>query len=71
MEKLALPTKPTRVSLVEIPANTKLRKSIAGSQEWSNGLKQSGGGMQYELNTVGKPPIEWFEDMISMDDFLK
>lgn len=71
MEKLALPIKPKRIALVELPPTTKLRKSIAGSQEWLSGLKQVGGGVQYEILTKGNPPRNWFEDLLDIDEFLK
>jgi hypothetical protein len=68
MEKLALPTKPTRFAIVEVPKNSVLRKSTAGPQEWSSGQKQQGGGIQYELSNY---PNEWFKDLISIEDFFK
>ncbi|NOU17148.1 MAG: hypothetical protein HOO91_06270 [Bacteroidales bacterium] len=59
LENLAIPyggafgNKPTKIALVEVPAGGQLRKSVAGEQEWKlpngNILKQTGGGIQYEL----------------------
>jgi hypothetical protein len=51
VEKLALPSRPTKIALVEVPEGTILRKSIVGEQEWIQGNKLQGGGIQYELKT--------------------
>lgn len=69
MEKLALPTKPKRITLVEVPENSVLRKSFAGEQEWSNGLKQTGGGIQYEI--LGTRNDNWYKDLIKINEFFK
>jgi len=42
VEKLALPGKPTKVGLVELPEGLKLRKSVAGLQNWANGTTPAG-----------------------------
>ncbi|MDR0833932.1 MAG: hypothetical protein LBN93_07110 [Candidatus Symbiothrix sp.] len=63
--------KPTKVALIEVPANTTLRKSVAGSQKWDLGsgstLDQIGGGIQYEIISPHK--AEWFETVF--DDVNK
>jgi hypothetical protein len=51
VEKLALPSRPTKIAIVEVPEGTVLRKSIVGEQEWIQGTKLQGGGIQYELKT--------------------
>lgn len=70
VEKLALPNKPAKVGLVELPKNVKLRKSYAGSQSWSNGTTPKGGGIQYEI--IGKTKDDWFEPLFdNINDFFK
>jgi hypothetical protein len=69
MEKLALPIKPTRIAIVEVPSGTGLRKSTAGVQEWPNGLKQEGGGVQYQI--MGVRSDNWFKDLLEINDFFK
>ncbi|MGB4774143.1 MAG: hypothetical protein WBP45_03140 [Daejeonella sp.] len=67
-EKLGLPNRPSKIALVEVPAGSILRKSTAGAQEWANGLKQTGGGIQYE---VTKPQESWFQNLSNIEDFFK
>ena len=68
MEALALPSRPSKIALVEIPDGSTLRKSTAGAQEWADGLKQSGGGIQYE---VTNPQRSWFQELSTIEDFFK
>jgi len=68
MEALALPSRPSKIALVEVPSAATLRKSTAGAQEWANGLKQSGGGIQYEATSYSQ---EWFKPLSNIDDFFK
>jgi hypothetical protein len=68
VEKLALPSKPTKVGLVELPEGVKLRKSEAGPQ--NNGTTPQGGGIQYEI--IGDRNNEWFKPLFdNIDDFFK
>jgi hypothetical protein len=70
VEKLALPSKPTKVGLVELPEGVKLRKSEAGPQNWANGTTPQGGGIQYEI--IGDRNNEWFKPLFdNIDDFFK
>jgi hypothetical protein len=70
IEKLALPSKPTKVGLVELPDGVKLRKSYAGPQNWSNGTKPQGGGIQYEI--IGLTNDNWFKPLFdNINDFFK
>lgn len=70
VEKLALPGKPTKVGLVELPSGVKLRKSIAGPQNWTNGTTPQGGGIQYEI--IGLTNDSWFEPLFdNINDFFK
>ncbi|MDR0833930.1 MAG: hypothetical protein LBN93_07100, partial [Candidatus Symbiothrix sp.] len=62
-ENLALPNKPTKIGLVEIPEGTVLRKSVAGPQPW--GTKPQGGGIQYEI--IETPKVEWFKPLFKND----
>ena len=66
MEKLALPSKPTKIALIEVPAGTNLRKSVAGPQMWSNGLKQDGGATQYEI--MGTLQEDWFKPLFETEN---
>jgi hypothetical protein len=72
MEKLALPSKPNKIALVEVPAGTKLRKSTAGPQVWNNGLKQNGGAIQYEIkgiNMRSNPSCnDWFKPLFETEN---
>ena len=53
-----------------MPKGVKLRKSVAGSQEWPNGTKPKGGGIQYEI--IGKTKDDWFEPLFdSINDLFK
>ena len=70
VEKLALPNKPTKVGLVELPKNMKLRKSYAGPQNWTNGTSPKGGGIQYEI--IGNRDNNWFsEESLNLETFFK
>ena len=70
VEKLALPSRPTKVAIVEVPENTVLRKSIAGQQEWEQGKILQGGGTQYELmQNIDKNCFQSLYDNIN--DFFK
>jgi hypothetical protein len=65
-----LPNKPQKVWLVELPKGVKLRKSVAGPQEWANGTKPKGNGIQYEI--IGKTKDDWFEPLLdNINDFFK
>lgn len=70
IEKLALPGKPTKVGLVELPQGITLRKSYAGHQIWPNGISSQGGGIQYEI--IGNLKDEWFRPLFNnIDEFFK
>jgi hypothetical protein len=64
-----LPDRPLKIALVEVPAGSTLRKSTAGAQKWNNGLKQSGGGIQYEIQ--GTYSKDWFQELSNIEDFFK
>ncbi|WP_411029861.1 hypothetical protein [Spongiimicrobium sp. 3-5] len=67
-----MPTEPTRIAIVEVPKSTGLRKSIAGSQEWPNGLKQIGGAIQFEIRNIDLRTKEnWFRPMGDLSDYLQ
>ena len=69
VEKLALPVKPAKVGLVELPEGVKLRKSIAGPQNWANGTTPKGGGIQYEI--IGNRNTDWFKEIGGLMELLK
>ena len=70
VEKLALRNSPTKVGLVELPKGVKLRKSVAGSQEWPNGTKPKRGGIQYEI--IGERNNNWFsKESLDLEAFFK
>ena len=70
VEKLALPSKPTKVGLVELPQETSLRKSYSGPQMWTNGTSSQGGGIQYEI--IGNLKDEWVRPLFNnIDEFFK
>lgn len=59
-DKLALPYAPSHFSNVSLPANTKLRNGLSGSQpQWG----VSGGIEQFEIvleSINDRPPLNWF-----------
>ena len=70
VEGLALPSKPTKIALVEVPEGTMFRKSIVGEQEWVQGKILQGGGTQYEL--LENINIESFQPLFNnINDFFK
>ena len=70
VEGLALPSRPTKVALVEVPEGTMLRKTIVGEQEWVQGKVLKGGGTQYEL--LENINIESFQPLFNnINDFFK
>lgn len=69
VEKLALPNKPNKIGLVELPDGVILRKSYAGPQNWSNGTTPQGGGIQYEI--IGNREDNWFRPLFdNINDFF-
>ena len=77
LENLAIPyggvfgNKPTKIGLVEVPITGKLRKSIAGPQEWklpTSIIKQNGGGVQYELLNYDNG---WFKPLGDINELFK
>jgi hypothetical protein len=69
VEKMALPSRPTKIAIVEVPAGTMLRKSIVGEQEWVQGKVLQGGGIQYELKTTVSN--EQFKYLFEINVFFK
>jgi len=70
IESLALPSRPTRIALVEVPEGTIIRKSTAAAQEWTQGQVLRGGGAQYELRTTLNRG-QFQELYNNIDDFFK
>jgi hypothetical protein len=70
VEALALPSKPTKIGLAELPEGTNLRKSTAGPQNWANGTAPQGGGFQYEI--LSSRNNNWFKPLFEdINDFFK
>jgi hypothetical protein len=69
---LAIEKKPTKISLVEVPANKTIRKSVAAPQNWSGKL-QKGGFTQYQIIGYPKnePPIDWFSNTVDLNKIIK
>ena len=78
IKKLALPildnsgniVKPTQISIVKVPAGTKVRKSVARPQDWPGQGHQSGGSIQFEIRDNPAIPRSWFKPMGSVSDYL-
>jgi len=78
IKKLALPIlgdggkviKPVEISIVKIPVNTKVRKSVARPQDWPGQGHQPGGAVQFEIRENSSIPPEWFKPMGNVSDYL-
>jgi len=78
IKKLALPIldnsgniiKPTEISIVKVPAGTKVRKSVARAQDWPGQGHQPGGSVQFEIRDNSAIPQSWFKPMGNISDYL-
>ena len=78
INKLSLPiidnsgnvVKPSQISIVKVPAGTKIRKSIARPQDWPGQGHQSGGSIQYEIRDNPAIPQSWFKSIGNLSDYL-
>jgi hypothetical protein len=72
-------TIPSKITIVEVPEGTMLRKTIAGEQNWGrsydnlDNLIQKGGGTQYEILNFNNLPSqqEWFKEVGSINELFK
>lgn len=74
VEKLALPAKPTKISLVEIPANKTIRKSVEGPQQWPNIPYQNGGYTQYQILGYSQSnaiPTQWYSQTADLNTIFQ
>ena len=78
IKKLALPilgdggkiVKPVEISIVKLPAGTKIRQSVARPQDWPGQGHQPGGAIQFEITENSSIPPEWFKPMGKVSDYL-
>lgn len=77
IQKLALPIlddtgniiRPTQISIVKVPAGTKVRKSIARPQDWPGQGHQPGGSIQFEIRDQ-RAEREWFKSIGNVNDYI-
>lgn len=66
--------KPSKVSLVELPPDTSIRRGIVKEQKWDNIAPQSGGATQFEILGHSWPdnpiPSEWFSELGDVNTYL-
>ncbi|AWX44285.1 hypothetical protein HME9304_01285 [Flagellimonas maritima] len=78
IKKLALPiigdggkvVKPVEISIVKVPAGTKVRKSVARPQDWPGQKHQPEGSIQFEIRENQAIPKSWFKPMGNVSDYL-
>jgi hypothetical protein len=78
INKLALPildnsgniVKAAQISIVKVPAGTKVRKSVARPQDWPGQAHQPGGAVQFEIRNNPAIPQSWFRPMGDVSDYL-